>query len=280
MRGSWNRAQPSGYEIVRVRFRNGQPAGIEPFVKGFLTDGGQTHIARPVGLAVAKDGALLMADDANGVIYRIAYTGTNTRADSTAAPMSAPPAAMLAQASKGSGVPLTREREEARPSSGGRLSVKSYGFADGADIPLKFSEYADGVSPAIEWSPVANAKSYAIVMEDPDAKPITPFVHWLAYNIPATTTRLPEGLQEQARLTEPEGLLQGKTSKGSVGYYGPRPPVGDAPHRYHFQVLALDTVLEVPPGADRDQVLAAARGHVLAVGQVVGRYAQRQQPPK
>jgi glucose/arabinose dehydrogenase len=64
MRGSWNREKPSGYEIVRIHFENGQPKSIEPFVTGFLTDGGKTHIARPVGLA--KDGALLMADDANG----------------------------------------------------------------------------------------------------------------------------------------------------------------------------------------------------------------------
>ena len=73
MRGSWNRHPASGYEVVRVRYENGVPRRFEPFVTGFLTDGGRTHIARPVGLAVAKDGALLVADDANGVIYRIAY---------------------------------------------------------------------------------------------------------------------------------------------------------------------------------------------------------------
>lgn len=69
MRGSWNRSAPSGYEIVRVRFADGRAKSIEPFISGFLTDGGTTHIARPVGLAMAKDGALLMADDANGVLY-------------------------------------------------------------------------------------------------------------------------------------------------------------------------------------------------------------------
>ena len=277
MRGSWNRAEPSGYEIVRVRFRDGRPVGFEPFVRGFLTDGGQTHIARPVGLAMAKDGSLLMADDANGVIYRIAYTGG--AATGPALPP-APAAAMQAQTSKGVGVPLADARAETRASSPMRIDVKSSAFSNGGDIPLKHSEYADGVSPALEWSAVPNARSYAVVMEDPDARPTTPFVHWVAYNIPPTTTRLPEGLQEQQRLTEPEGLLQGKTSRGSVGYYGPRPPVGDAPHQYHFQVLALDTTLEVPPGADRDQVLAAARGHVLAKGVVVGRYAQTQKPLK
>jgi Raf kinase inhibitor-like YbhB/YbcL family protein len=102
----------------------------------------------------------------------------------------------------------------------------------------------------------------------------------VAWNIPASTTRLPEGLQEQPRLTEPEGMLQGKTSRGSAGYSGPRPPVGDPPHHYHVQVLALDTLLDLPPGADRDQVLAAARGHVLAVGDLVGQFQQAVKPPK
>ncbi len=82
--GSWQRKAPSGYEIVRVRFADGQAKSIEPFVTGFLTDGGTTHIARPVGLAMARDGALLMADDANGVLYRIAYSGRD--ADRTALP--------------------------------------------------------------------------------------------------------------------------------------------------------------------------------------------------
>lgn len=82
------------------------------------------------------------------------------------------------------------------------------------------------------------------------------------------------------RLTEPEGVLQGATSRGSVGYYGPRPPVGDPPHHYHFQVMALDTVLDIAPGSDRDAVLKAAKGHVIAKGEVVGTYRQTVAPPK
>ena len=124
------------------------------------------------------------------------------------------------------------------------------------------------------------ARSYALVVEDPDAKTITPFVHWVAWNIPASVTSLPEGVQEQMRLTEPDGLMQGKTSRGSVGYYGPRPPVGDPPHHYHVQVLALDRILELAPGADRDQLLAAAAGHVIAKGELVGTYRQEQPPLK
>ena len=272
MRGSWNRSTPSGYEIVRVRFADGQAKSIEPFVGSFLADGGKTHIARPVGLAMAKDGALLMADDANGVLYRIAYTGSAARGAMLPAPPAGP---MRQQATQGTNVPLAL----ARTKGGGKLAVNSPAFADNAMLAAKYSEYADGVSPPLSWSKVEGAKSYAIIMEDPDA-PQKPFVHWLAWNVPATVTSLPEGLQEQPRLTAPEGVLQGRTTRGSTGYYGPRPPVGDPAHHYHFQVFALDTVLALPFGADRDQLLSAMQGHVLAKGELVGRYRQQQEPLK
>ncbi len=273
-RGSWNRNPASGYEIARIRFENGQPIGIQPFLTGFLTDRGQTHIARPVGLALAKDGALLMADDANGVIYRIAYD----KAGAGASAQSAPAAPMIAQAAKGVGVPLANNRPET--ATRGVIEVSSTSFVSNGPIPAKHSEYADGVSPALSWKVVPGAKSYAIIVEDPDAKPITPFVHWVAWNIPGNVTSLPEGLQEQLRLTEPEGLLQGRTSRGSSGYYGPRPPVGDPAHHYHVQVFALDGLLDVPPGADRDTLLGAFEGHVLAKGELVGLYRQTVKPPR
>jgi len=273
MRGSWNREPASGYEIVRVHFDGGQPRSIEPFVSGFLSDGGQTHFARPMGLAVARDGSLLMADDANGVLYRIAYRGNAE--PKTAKEIEPPAQAMTAQASKGVGVPLALERAGKRDAPLGVTSPTIRG-----DIPKQHSDYADGVSPGLAWRAVPKAQSYAVIAEDPDAKPITPFVHWLAWNIPADRTSLPEGLQEQPRLTEPEGLMQGRTSRGSVGYFGPKPPVGDPPHHYHFQVFALDTKLDVPAGSDRDQLLAAMQGHVIGSGELVGTYAQTVAPPK
>jgi glucose/arabinose dehydrogenase len=75
MRGSWNRREPVGYKVVRIRFENGTPRGFEDFLTGFLLDGGQAMFGRPVGLAVARDGALLVSDDTGGVVYRIAYGG-------------------------------------------------------------------------------------------------------------------------------------------------------------------------------------------------------------
>ncbi len=275
MRGSWNRNPASGYEIVRIHFENGQPKAIEPFLSGFLSDGGKTHFARPVGLAVAKDGSLLMADDANGMIYRISYSGDAKKA---AEGKTAPAGPMEAQAAQGVGVPLAKERPETEAKAS--LTVSSTAFGSNAAIPQKHSEYADGVSPALRWDAVSGAVSYAIVMEDPDSKPIKPFVHWIAWNIPAAVTSLPEGLQEQLRLVEPEGVLQGRNSSGTHGYFGPKPPVGDPAHHYHFQILALDSMLDLPPTADRDAVLAAASGHVIAKGDLVGLYAQKIDPPK
>lgn len=277
MRGSWNRDPAAGYEIVRIRFENGQPKSFEPFVSGFLTDGGRTHIARPVGLAVARDGSLLMADDANGVIYRIAYRGP---ANGAAKPLVTPASAMLEQTSRGNNVPLAKDRRETTTTASASMQLVSSSIAPDGMIPQRHSEYFDGVSPALAWSPVSSASSYVLIVEDPDAKPITPFVHWIAWNIPAMTTRLPEGMQEQLRVTEPEGMMQGPTSRGSPGYYGPHPPVGDAPHRYYFQIFALDRMLALPAGADRDQVLAAAQGHIIAKGQLMGRYQQKVAPLK
>ncbi len=278
MRGSWNRKPASGYELVRVRFDgDGRPTGFETVVGGFLADGGRTHFARPVGLAATPDGALLLGDDANGVIYRVAHRDAAPGAAASSTPQ-APAAPMREQNAEGSGVPLALARLDATGDAA--LTVTSPAFASGAAIPARHSEYADGVSPPLRWSPVPGAKSYLLVMEDPDATPITPYVHWVAWNIPATETSLPEGLQEQPRLTSPNGLLQGRTSRGSVAYFGPRPPVGDPPHHYHFQVFALDTLLDVPAGAARDRVLDAAKGHVLAKGELVGTFQQKAAPPK
>jgi Raf kinase inhibitor-like YbhB/YbcL family protein len=220
-----------------------------------------------------------MADDANGVIYRIARSGApaGVAASSTASP---PADAMRSAAMKGVGVPLAVQREETAPDQKEAIKLTSPSIPAGGAIPEKHSDYADGVSPSLAWTPVSGAKSYAIITEDPDAAPIKPFVHWVAWNIPGNLTSLPEGLQEQPRLTQPEGIMQGLTSRGFVGYYGPRPPVGDKPHHYHFQILALDATLDLPAGADRDQVLKAASGHVIAKGELVGTYAQAIKPPK
>jgi glucose/arabinose dehydrogenase len=75
MHGSWNRATATGYKLVRIRFVNGRPVRFEDFLTGFLIEDGKAHFGRPAGLAVTREGALLISDDSNGVVYRIAYRG-------------------------------------------------------------------------------------------------------------------------------------------------------------------------------------------------------------
>ena len=73
MRGSWNRSTPVGYKVVRVHFENGEPAAFEDFLSDFLINNNRAHFGRLVGLAIHTDGSLLVSDDTNGVIYRVAY---------------------------------------------------------------------------------------------------------------------------------------------------------------------------------------------------------------
>lgn len=268
MRGSWNRKPPAGYEVVRIHFNQGVPQTIEPFVTGFITSEGE--YGRPCGNAVAADGSLLFTDDQNGVLYRVAYTGAPNGLPAS----NVPPDAMLEQAARGHDVPLASERPETAADDA--IDVLSSAFTEGGLIPAVYSEYEQGISFPVAWSPGPNStRSYALIMEDPDAMMPKPFVHWVVWNIPAAVNELREGLQEQDVLTDPPGLRQGATSRGNVGYLGPRPPAGDPAHTYHIQVFALDTLLELPlSGATRDQLLGAMAGHVLARGELTGAFAR------
>jgi Raf kinase inhibitor-like YbhB/YbcL family protein len=152
------------------------------------------------------------------------------------------------------------------------FTVTSSAFAAGGAIPLRHSAYGDGVSPALSWSGVpTGARSLALMMEDPDATSARPFVHWLAWNVDPAAGDLPEGIQPAGGAVA--GLRQGRTSRDSVGYFGPRPH-GSSPHHYHFQLFALDASLDLADGADREALLAAMNGHVLAKGDLVGLFAQ------
>lgn len=258
--GSWNRGTPSGYEVVRIRFDpSGTATAIEPFVTGFLAQGaapggGDGVTGRPVGIAVATDGALLVGDDTNGMIWRVAYGTAKETRD---------------RAQVTSNLPETA-------SAKGTIVVRSNAFGQGAPMPDRHSDYAGGDSPDLSWSGVPQAaKSVVVLVEDPDAVSPKPFAHWMVVDLPAATTRLPAGLSKEGRLADLGGAVQGGTHSGSIGYYGPRPPAGDPPHRYHFQVLALDRVLTLSPGFTREALLDAIDGHVLAKGELVGTYQRK-----
>jgi Raf kinase inhibitor-like YbhB/YbcL family protein len=152
------------------------------------------------------------------------------------------------------------------------LHVRSDAFEEGREIPDEYSADGRNVSPSVAWSGVpAGAQSIVVIVEDPDAPPPqTPFVHWLVYAIPPTVERLPQGIPKVKQPEQPAGIVQGLNSSGSVGWFGPKPPKGDPPHHYHFQVFALDRNLKLEPGVNRQQVLEAMSGHVVGKGQVVG----------
>ena len=280
MRGSWNRQPPSGYEVVRVEFENGEPVSFEPFIKGFVTrDGdGWGHLGRLCGLAQAPDGSMYLSDDTNGIVYRITYEGDRgegvtadlrpTNEDGADVRMLAGSVERVAPA-KASGLAI--ELTEAR--SPDALEVMSPAFEDGAPIPELHAAEGGNVSPPLRWTegPDGTA-SYVVLAEDPDVGRDAPFIHWVAYDVPADTTFLPEGVPGTPRLVQPEGLNQGPSDYGATGYYGPRPPKSDPAHAYHFQVFALSEPLGLPHGASRQAVLDAMEGRVLASGEIVGTY--------
>ncbi|MGV3615506.1 MAG: YbhB/YbcL family Raf kinase inhibitor-like protein [Fimbriimonas sp.] len=259
LRGSWNRRPPSGYEVVRVRFgEDGRPTKVEPFVTGFLKEenGEYGHLGRLVGLATMKDGSVLVGDDTNGVIYRISYAGNGSGS------------AMRLAALDTTKVTSELVEEPAK------LMAESEAFRNFGMIPKRYSDYEAGVSPALSLSGVpASTKQIVLMMEDPDAS-IKPFVHWLLA-VPGDVRSLPEDLSKVARPAEIPGAIQGTTSQGNLGYYGPRPPKGDPIHRYHFQFFALDKELALKPGFTRTAALDMMRGHVLAEGTVVGTFAAK-----
>jgi Raf kinase inhibitor-like YbhB/YbcL family protein len=165
---------------------------------------------------------------------------------------------------------MTSAKLGAPPAS---MKVTSKAFAADSAIPEKHSGYSQSVSPELQWSGAPPSTStFALVMEDPDAKAMAPepFVHWIAYNIPALTMSLPEGVPPTPDIKS-DGM-QGLNGTKASGYFGPRPPAGDPPHHYHFQVFALDAELPLKAGASKAALIAAMKGHVVGWGELVGTY--------
>jgi Raf kinase inhibitor-like YbhB/YbcL family protein len=156
------------------------------------------------------------------------------------------------------------------------IHVRSDNFDERREIPEEHSAYHEGVSPPLGWSGLPPfTRSVVLMVEDPDSKNPKPFVHWLVYNIPANVDDLPQGVPPGPTVPDIGLAAQGQNSAGSVGYFGPKPPTGDPAHHYHFQVFAIDRILDLPPGATRAQLLHAMNGHVVGKGDLVGTYRER-----
>jgi Raf kinase inhibitor-like YbhB/YbcL family protein len=149
------------------------------------------------------------------------------------------------------------------------LALKVNGFANGGEIPRRYTCGGMDVSPAMTWSGVTPAAhSLAIIVDDPDA-PRGTWTHWVMWNIPPYLTSLPEGVP--AREVLANGSRQGWNDFECIGYGGPCPPKGKT-HRYFFRLFALDTVLELREGARKKELEHAMKGHILAESEWMGLY--------
>ncbi len=146
------------------------------------------------------------------------------------------------------------------------LSVTSPAFKNGSPIPVVYTCKGDDTSPALSWSdPPSNTKSFALIMDDPDA-PGGIWVHWVIYNIPTSMHGLQAAAPIKAQLAD--GSLNGVNSWKKLGYGGPCPPSGT--HRYFFKLYALDAMLNLSSGANKQQLLSAMQNHILAQGELMG----------
>jgi len=167
------------------------------------------------------------------------------------------------------------KKEQAEPETKGEemmdIKVTSTAFEEGGMIPAQYTADGADVSPPLAWSGIPEGtQSLALICDDPDA-PMGTWVHWVLYNLPATMTGLPENVSADAELAG--GGLHGVNDFRRYGYGGPAPPSGT--HRYYFKLYALDMMLDVQPGLNKDELLKAMEGHILAEGQLMGRYRRR-----
>jgi hypothetical protein len=147
-----------------------------------------------------------------------------------------------------------------------KMKITSSAFQEGANIPSKFSCDGADTSPPLQIADIpSGAKSLVLIVDDPDA-PSGVFTHWTAWNISPQMRTIAEG--------SPPNGVQGTNDFGKSGYGGPCPPSGT--HRYYFKIFALDRELDLRSGARRGQLDAAVKGHVIAQGELMGRYSRKQ----
>jgi Raf kinase inhibitor-like YbhB/YbcL family protein len=148
---------------------------------------------------------------------------------------------------------------------GGKMKITTTVFQEGGNIPSKFTCDGADANPPLRFEGVpAEAKSLALIVDDPDA-PGGLFTHWLVWNIDPKTTAVEEN-------GAPSNSVQGKNDFGKSGYGGPCPPSGT--HRYFFKIFALDRQLDLAAGSKRAQLDAQMRGHIIAQGELMGRYSR------
>lgn len=148
------------------------------------------------------------------------------------------------------------------------MQLTSSAFEPQTRIPTKYTGEGDDVSPPLSWHDAPRGtNAFAVICHDPDAPLVQNglygFVHWVLYNLPASTTQLKEGTSEGTT---------GGNDFGKQGYGGPMPPGDHGLHRYYFWVLALDNELDLPAGLSLSEFLSKAEPHLLGMNRLVGTY--------
>jgi Raf kinase inhibitor-like YbhB/YbcL family protein len=150
------------------------------------------------------------------------------------------------------------------------ITITSTAFKEGGMIPPQYTCDGDDISPPLAWISIPEGtNSLALICDDPDA-PVGTWVHWVLFNLPADVTELPEHVLPEKTLEN--GAKQGKNDFRKIGYGGPCPPGGT--HRYYFKLYALDAVLDAKAGITKKELLRAMEGHILAEGQLMGKYTR------
>lgn len=148
-----------------------------------------------------------------------------------------------------------------------RLTSAAFAHDDG--LPIQFTAVGKDVSPPLAWRGAPDdTAEFVLVADDPDAEEGV-FTHWVVYGMLPDVSELPEGLPADALIEEPVSLVQGLNDFGDVGYAGPQPDEDRGPHRVFFRLFALDTELDLPPGARRDEIRRATSGHVVGSAELV-----------
>jgi len=150
------------------------------------------------------------------------------------------------------------------------FKLTSPAFNHGSQIPSKYTCDGENVNPHLVIHGVPpQAKSLALVMEDPDA-PAGLWIHWVMWNIP------PE-IKEIREHTVPMGAEEGYNTSGEGGYDGPCPPPGT--HRYYFRLFALNVKIKLPSASDKQMLEAAMEQHILATTELMGTYSRTNEAP-
>jgi Raf kinase inhibitor-like YbhB/YbcL family protein len=161
----------------------------------------------------------------------------------------------------------------AAPAAG--LVLTSSAFPAGGEIPALFTCEGKDTSPPLAWSePPPNTKSFALIVDDPDAPdpkaPKQVFVHWVVYNLPPSTRALAPASHGESL---PAGAATGKNDWKKTQYGGPCPPTGR--HRYFFKLYALDATLPSAHEPSKADIERAMVGHVVTKAELVGTYEKK-----